>query len=85
MTGHTGFKGSYMCVLLKVLGAKVYGYSLKPEKGSLYEILKNEYEEKNEKLVEEEVYDDVRNYDSLYNFIKKLSLILLFIWLLNLL
>lgn len=73
MTGHTGFKGSYMCVLLKVLGAKVYGYSLNPEKDSLYEILKNEYEEKNEKLVEEEVYDDIRNYDSLYNFIKKVE------------
>lgn len=73
MTGHTGFKGSYMCVLLKVLGAKVYGYSLKPEKDSLYEILKNEYEEKNDKLVEEEVYDDIRNYDSLYNFIKKVE------------
>lgn len=39
MTGHTGFKGSYMCVLLKYLGAKVYGYSLKPEKDGLYELL----------------------------------------------
>ena len=39
MTGHTGFKGSYMCVLLKYLGAEVYGYSLKPEKGGLYSLL----------------------------------------------
>ena len=39
VTGHTGFKGSYMCVLLKYLGAKTYGYSLKPEKGSLYELM----------------------------------------------
>ena len=39
ITGHTGFKGSYMCVLLKYLGAKVYGYSLKPVKGELYDLL----------------------------------------------
>ena len=30
LTGHTGFKGSYMTVLLSMLGAKVYGYALKP-------------------------------------------------------
>lgn len=30
ITGHTGFKGSWMCVLLKSLGAEVTGYSLEP-------------------------------------------------------
>ena len=30
ITGHTGFKGSWLCLLLKHLGAKVTGYSLKP-------------------------------------------------------
>ena len=30
LTGHTGFKGSWMCVILKLLGAEVYGYSLAP-------------------------------------------------------
>ena len=30
LTGHTGFKGSWLCVILKMLGAEVYGYSLKP-------------------------------------------------------
>ena len=29
MTGHTGFKGSYLTVILSMLGAKVYGYALK--------------------------------------------------------
>ena len=29
VTGHTGFKGSYLTVLLGLLGAKVYGYALK--------------------------------------------------------
>lgn len=28
ITGHTGFKGSWMCMMLNELGADVYGYSL---------------------------------------------------------
>jgi CDP-glucose 4,6-dehydratase len=32
VTGHTGFKGGWLCVLLRRLGADVYGYSLAPEK-----------------------------------------------------
>lgn len=30
ITGHTGFKGSWLSVLLKSLGAELYGYSLPP-------------------------------------------------------
>ncbi len=30
ITGHTGFKGSWLCIWLKMLGAKVVGYSLDP-------------------------------------------------------
>ena len=30
VTGHTGFKGTWMCQLLVMAGAKVTGYSLKP-------------------------------------------------------
>ncbi len=30
VTGHTGFKGSWLCIWLKMLGAEVCGYSLKP-------------------------------------------------------
>ncbi len=30
ITGHTGFKGTWMCQLLLELGAQVYGYALKP-------------------------------------------------------
>ena len=29
VTGHTGFKGAWLTLLLKTMGAKVYGYSLK--------------------------------------------------------
>ncbi|MBL7935836.1 MAG: CDP-glucose 4,6-dehydratase, partial [Bacteroidia bacterium] len=30
VTGDTGFKGSWMCIWLKELGADVYGYALAP-------------------------------------------------------
>lgn len=36
VTGHTGFKGSWLCKMLTMAGAKVTGYSLKPEEPSLY-------------------------------------------------
>ena len=36
VTGHTGFKGTWLCIFLNLLGAKIYGYSLKPEKKSLF-------------------------------------------------
>jgi len=40
VTGHTGFKGSYLTVLLSLLGAEVYGYALPaPSDPSLFEIL----------------------------------------------
>ena len=31
ITGHTGFKGSWLSLLLKILGAEVWGYSLGPD------------------------------------------------------
>lgn len=31
LTGHTGFKGSWMSMLLSDMGANVYGYALEPE------------------------------------------------------
>ncbi len=36
ITGHTGFKGSWLSIALKLFGANLYGYSLKPKKNSLY-------------------------------------------------
>lgn len=36
ITGHTGFKGSWLSIILNQLGSKLYGYSLKPEKKSLF-------------------------------------------------
>ena len=41
VTGHTGFKGSYICKLLIMLGADVTGYSLEaPTEPALFNILK---------------------------------------------
>lgn len=39
VTGHTGFKGGWMTLWLKMLGARVIGFSLPPERGrpSLFE------------------------------------------------
>ena len=31
LTGHTGFKGSWLALWLQQMGAKVYGYSLQNE------------------------------------------------------
>lgn len=40
VTGHTGFKGSWLCLWLSKLGAKVYGYSKGiPTRPSHYELL----------------------------------------------
>lgn len=39
ITGHTGFKGTWLCVMLKKLGADIVGYALEPdEKLSLFEL-----------------------------------------------
>ena len=41
ITGHTGFKGAWLCLWLHALGAEVTGYALDPPtKPSLYELLK---------------------------------------------
>jgi CDP-glucose 4,6-dehydratase len=43
ITGHTGFKGSWLCLLLNQLGADVYGYALEPPTNpSLFEEAKIE-------------------------------------------
>ncbi len=59
ITGHTGFKGSWMCTLLKELGADVYGYSLEaPTDPSLYGILRLDD-------VVHSTIGDVRDYEAL--------------------
>ncbi|MDR1592955.1 MAG: GDP-mannose 4,6-dehydratase, partial [Prevotellaceae bacterium] len=61
ITGHTGFKGSWLCLLLHELGAEVYGYALNPPTNpSLYEVAKVD------ELVTSYIFD-VRDYSKLYN------------------
>ena len=36
ITGHTGFKGTWLSIILCHLNAKIYGYSLAPQKNSLF-------------------------------------------------
>jgi CDP-glucose 4,6-dehydratase len=44
ITGHTGFKGSWLAVWLRLLGANVVGYSLKPDtEPAHFNLIENDY------------------------------------------
>ena len=58
VTGHTGFKGTWITLLLQALKIPVVGYSLEPEVESLFA-------RAGRKGIIPEVFDDIRNYDSL--------------------
>jgi len=73
VTGHTGFKGSWLCVFLHFLGAEVTGYSLKPRtKPSLYNLAKIN------KIIKKSVIADVRDYKKLYKEIKNSNATIIF-------
>ena len=59
ITGHTGFKGSWLCAILLSFGAKIKGYSLEPNTNpSLFEILGLNHRV-------ESVIGDIRNLEKL--------------------
>lgn len=59
VTGHTGFKGSWLCKILSLAGAEVTGYSLTPPTNpSLFEIAQLDKEVNS-------VIGDIRDYKSL--------------------
>lgn len=60
ITGHTGFKGSWLSAILTMAGAQVTGYALSPVNPSLYELL-----DFSGKL--HSVYGDIRDMDRLWN------------------
>lgn len=62
VTGDTGFKGSWMCEVLLSKGAHVYGYALKPEKDSLWNML-------NLDRKTETCYGDIRDLKMLTEFV----------------
>lgn len=60
LTGHTGFKGSWMVKLLNMLGAKIYGYALAPN------TTPNMFTELNlEELCETNTIADIRDIQTL--------------------
>lgn len=63
VTGHTGFKGTWLTLLLLELGIEVVGYSLKPSKNSIYNLLGLQGKTP-------EVYGDIRNERALSKFIQ---------------
>lgn len=65
ITGHTGFKGSWLCMILSRLGADIYGYALAPPtEPSLYNIAKVD------QLVNSTIAD-IRDYNQLSSFLKE--------------
>lgn len=67
ITGHTGFKGSWLAVLLQSMGHKVSGFSLKTEESSLFERagLQN--------LFEHDGRGDIRDRTLFADFVKQTS------------
>lgn len=65
ITGHTGFKGSWLCILLDWLGANVAGYALNPNTNpSLYKLTKVQ------DFVSSTI-GDIRDYNLLLDTLKK--------------
>ncbi len=63
LTGHTGFKGSWLAIWLKSMGVNLKGYSLAPEnKINLFDRASVE-----KKMISE--IGDIRDYDKIYNSI----------------
>ena len=59
MTGHTGFKGTWLCKILSNAGAKIIGYSLEPPtQPNIFELSKIENE-----IIS--VIGDIRDFDAL--------------------
>ena len=61
VTGHTGFKGSWMCRVLSLAGAQVCGYALEPPtKPSLYEFAGIKDDDRVKSVI-----GDIRDFDRL--------------------
>ena len=72
ITGHTGFKGSWLLLWLQELGAKVYGYSLSPQgdPNLFREIFSSRPPETLDKYYWTHKIGDINNLQELKNFIK---------------
>lgn len=64
ITGHTGFKGTWLTLMLKELGISCVGYSLRPQNDSLFSRLEMEG-------AIPEQFGNVCDFDRLLNFIQE--------------
>ena len=68
ITGHTGFKGAWLCEILRLMGAEVYGYSLGvPTDPGLFEILGLK------ERIAKDIRGDVRDYEALKKAFEDIS------------
>ena len=65
VTGHTGFKGSWLCFFLNNMGAKTAGYSLEPDNSSpsLYNLLNTDF-------MSQSNIEDIRDFENLNRCLK---------------
>jgi len=61
VTGHTGFKGSWLCTMLTMAGAEVTGFALSPNTST------NLWQLSGLESRMHSVYGDIRNFDTLWN------------------
>ena len=67
ITGHTGFKGTWLSKILLMAGAKVYGYALEPNtEPSLFNILNMDKQMHS-------IIGDIRNYDTLKKVLEEVK------------
>jgi len=67
ITGHTGFKGSWLSIMLHKLGADVYGYALAPNTSpSLYELAKVDQ-------IVSSTIGDIRDYNLLLKTLQEIQ------------
>ncbi len=67
ITGHTGFKGTWLTIILNLLGSKIHGYSLRPIKKSLFN------QTKIKKSLSSNTLSDIRNISLLKKKLKKIK------------
>lgn len=68
LTGHTGFKGSWLSIFLNLLGTEVKGYSLRPEqKLNLFDLANIS------NLISSSIIGDIRDYKKLKKSIFRFS------------
>ena len=67
ITGHTGFKGSWLSIILNKLNVDLYGISLRPKKNSLFKVLKIN------KIYKKNFYTNIKNFKKINKIIQKIN------------